>query len=82
MFHINGENRVRIWNTVMKLSSVNKRIIETIDKSDYPNEIKKMLKNLLIIELRNSQSKSSLYSRDYDRIISEVAEQRHRTGAP
>ena len=62
------------------MTNVNKRIIETIDQSKYPEEIKKMLKSLLIIELRNSQNKSSLFSRDYDRIISEVAERRSKSG--
>jgi hypothetical protein len=62
------------------LPNVNRRIIETIDQSSYPEDIKKMLKSLLTIELRNSQTKSSLYSRDYDRIISEISESRNKTG--
>jgi hypothetical protein len=62
------------------LPNVNRRIIETIDQSNYPEDIKKMLKSLLTIELRNSQTKSSLYSRDYDRIISEISESRNKTG--
>lgn len=62
------------------MPNVNRRIIETIDQSKYPEDIKKMLKSLLTIELRNSQTKSSLYSRDYDRIISEISESRNKTG--
>jgi hypothetical protein len=64
----------------MILPNVNRRIIETIDQSKYPEDIKKMLKSLLTIELRNSQNRSSLFSRDYDRIISEISERRAKEG--
>jgi len=60
------------------LSNVNRRIIETIEESDFPKDIKNMLKTLLNIELRNSQFKNPLYGKDYDRAVIELAEARHR----
>jgi hypothetical protein len=56
------------------VSSVSRRIIETIEESEFPREIKDMLKALLNVELRNFQIKSPLYGKDYDRIIMQLAE--------
>jgi len=63
---------------VRTLSSVSRRIIEKIEESEFPKEIKDMLKALLNVELRNFQIKSPLYGKDYDRIIMELAEARRR----
>ncbi|MBT0159059.1 hypothetical protein G4O51_03645 [Candidatus Bathyarchaeota archaeon A05DMB-2] len=60
------------------MSGVSRRIIETIEESEFPKEIKDMLKALLNVELRNSHIKSPLYGKDYDRIIMETAETRRR----
>lgn len=60
------------------MSNVNRRIIETIEESDFPKDIKNLLKTLLNIELRNSQFKNPLYGKDYDRVVIELAEARHR----
>jgi len=60
------------------LSSVNRRILETVEESKFPPEIKDLLKALLNIELRNFQYKSPLYGKDYDRVIIELAEARRR----
>ena len=58
------------------MSSVNKRILETIEESKFPKEIKDLLKTLLNIELKNFATKYPLYSKDYDRIIMNLAEVR------
>jgi hypothetical protein len=55
------------------MSSVNRRILDTIDKSSYPDEIKEMLKSLLAIELRHHGDKNPRYAEDYDRIIMRLA---------
>lgn len=55
------------------MSSVNKKIIETIEKSAYSDEIKELLKSLLAIELKNYNDKSPRYSEDYDRNIMRLA---------
>lgn len=55
------------------MSSVNKRILETIEKSDYSDEIKELLKSLLAIELRQHGDKIPRYAEDYDRIIMRLA---------
>jgi hypothetical protein len=60
------------------LSSVNKRILETIEDSKFPEEIKDLLKSLLNVELKNNAEKYPLYSKDYDRIIMNLAEVRKR----
>lgn len=60
------------------MSSINKRIIETIEESKFNKEIKDLLKALLNVELRNFQIKSPLYGKDYDRIIMELAETSRR----
>jgi hypothetical protein len=51
------------------MSTVNKRILETISKSNYPEEVKQLIKTLLMIELRNAGDKNPRYSEDYDRQI-------------
>lgn len=61
-----------------RLSDVNRRIIETIEESKFPKEIKDLLKALLNIELRNFQIRNPLYGKDYDRVIAELAEARWR----
>lgn len=58
------------------MSDVNRRIIETIEESKFPKEIKDLLKALLNIELRNFQIRNPLYGKDYDRVIAELAEKR------
>jgi len=58
------------------MSSVNKKILETIEESEFPEEIKELLKALLAIEIKNFASKYPLYSNDYDRIIMNLAESR------
>jgi hypothetical protein len=60
------------------MSNVNKRIIDTIEGSNFPEDIKALLKALLNIELRNFQTKTPLYGKDYDRVIMELAEARRR----
>lgn len=57
---------------------MNRRIIDTIDGSDFPKEIKDLLKTLLNIELRNFQNKTAFYGKDYDRAIMELADAKHR----
>jgi hypothetical protein len=51
------------------MSSVNKRILETIEESNFDENIKDLLKTLLMIELENMADKSIRYSEDYDRAI-------------
>lgn len=51
------------------MSTVNRRILETISKSTYPDEVKQLIKALLMIELRNASDKNPRYSEDYDRQI-------------
>jgi len=58
------------------MSSVNKRILETIEEGDFPEDIKDLLKALLNIELKNFATKYPLYAKDYDRIITNLAEVR------
>jgi hypothetical protein len=61
---------------VKDLSDVNRRIIETIEESKFPKEIKDLLKALLSIELRNFQIRNPLYGKDYDRVIMDLSEKR------
>jgi hypothetical protein len=53
------------------MSNVSKRILETIANSEFPRNIKDLLKTLLLIELRNFEDKSPRYGEDYDRAIKE-----------
>lgn len=55
------------------VSSVNKRILETIQKSDFSDEVKELLKSLLAIELRHIGDKIPRYAEDYDRNIKKLA---------
>ena len=55
------------------MSSVNKKILETIKKSTFPDEIKELLQALLAIELRNFGDKNPRYAEDYDRNIKRLA---------
>ena len=48
---------------------MNKRILKTIEESDFPDDIKSLLKALLAIELRNLGDSKPLYSEEYDRNI-------------
>lgn len=48
---------------------VNRRILEAIAKSNYPDEVKQLIKTLLMIELRNAGDRNAHYSEDYDRQI-------------
>jgi len=63
---------------VIKLSTVNRRILETIEDSKFPKDIKDLLKALLNVELKNFADKYPLYAKDYDRIIMNLAEARKR----
>lgn len=58
------------------MSSVNKKILETIEEADFPQDIKDFLKNLLVIELRIFGDRKPRYSEDYDRVINSFVEKR------
>jgi hypothetical protein len=58
------------------MSAVSKRILETIDNSGFREEIKRLLRTLLVIERRNFTDKTPRYTEDYDRIIKELAKSR------
>jgi hypothetical protein len=62
------------------MSSINRRILETVEESEFPKDIKDLLKALLNVELRNFADKNPLYGKDYDRIIMELAEKRRQRG--
>lgn len=51
------------------MSSVNRRILKTIEESNFDQSIKDLLKTLLMTELNNMADKSIRYSEDYDRAI-------------
>lgn len=51
------------------MSSVNRRILKTIEQGNFDQNIKDLLKNLLMIELKNMADKAIRYSEDYDRAI-------------
>ena len=55
------------------MSSVNKRILETIQKSSYSEEVKDLLKTLLMIELKHHGDKNPRYAENYDRTIKKLA---------
>ncbi len=57
--------------------NINRKILETIDKSDYEEEIKKLLRALLIIESNNYGDTHARYSEDYDRQIIRAFEEKH-----
>jgi len=52
---------------------VNRRILYTIEKSSYSDEVKELLKSLLAIELRHHGDMNPRYAEDYDRIIMRLA---------
>lgn len=56
-----------------KLPNINRRILETIERSKYPKEVKDLLRSLLAIELKNFSDKNPRYGEDYDRVIKEIA---------
>lgn len=60
------------------MSTVNKRILETVEESEFPKEIKDLLKALLNVELKNLAGNYPLYAKDYDRIIMTQEEARRR----
>lgn len=62
------------------MSSVNKKILETIEKSAYSEEVKELLKSLLAIELRHHGDKNPRYAEDYDRNIMRGAKYRESDG--
>jgi hypothetical protein len=55
------------------MSNVNRRILKTIEESNFDENIKELLKTLLAIELRNMADKTIRYSEDYDRSIKRLA---------
>jgi len=61
------------------MSSVNKRILEAIEKADFPQDTKDFLKKLLMIEIRIFGDKRPRYSEDYDREINRFVERRMQT---
>ncbi|MGA2682029.1 MAG: hypothetical protein ABSF44_09550 [Candidatus Bathyarchaeia archaeon] len=58
------------------MSSVNRKIINQIENSDYTPEIKELLNSLLQIEARIAEDKKPHYSEDYDRVIKNLAKKR------
>lgn len=58
------------------MSCVNRKILETIEKSAYSEEVKELLKSLLAIELRHHGDKNPRYAEDYDRNIMRYAKYR------
>jgi len=53
-------------------SSINRRIIDKINQSEYDENIKNFLKSILNIELRHSEEGYLRYGREYDRCIQKV----------
>jgi len=53
----------------VKMSTLNRRIIEAIDRADFSENIRFFLKNILTIELGNLGDKRPRYGEDYDRAI-------------
>lgn len=51
------------------MSKLNKRILDTINESDYDQTMKDFLKELLMIELRNFEDKYPRYTKDYEQIL-------------
>jgi GTP cyclohydrolase FolE2 len=62
------------------MSSVNKKILETVENSDASDEVKELLKSLLAIELRHHGDKNPRYAEDYDRNIMRIAKYRENEG--
>jgi hypothetical protein len=55
------------------MSNVNRRILQTIEESNFDKNIKELLKTLLAIELRNMADKTIRYAEDYDRSIKRLS---------
>lgn len=55
------------------MSTVNKRILETLESSGYSNEVKELIRTLLMIELRHKGDKIPRFAEDYDRNIKRLA---------
>jgi hypothetical protein len=55
------------------VSTVSKRILDSLAKSDYSEEVKELIRTLLIIELRHKGDKNPRYAEDYDRNIKRLA---------
>lgn len=49
--------------------SLNERLIEKINKSDYGKNIKDFLKSILLIELVHLEERTMRYGKEYDRCI-------------
>lgn len=49
--------------------NINRKILKTIENSDYDEEVKELLRALLTIELNNYGDSHARYSEDYDRQI-------------
>ena len=49
--------------------NINRIILDKIADSSYSDNIKKLLKNLLILELDNKESGKSSYTKEYDSLI-------------
>ena len=49
--------------------SINIRIIKKINQSNFNNNIKLLLKNLLALELENIETGTKVYANSYDRLI-------------
>jgi hypothetical protein len=58
------------------MSFENRRILKAIEKGDFAQEVKELLRQLLIVEARIAEDKKPRYSEDYDRIIKKLAERR------
>lgn len=56
-----------------RMSSVNRRILRTIEESNFDQDIKDLLKTLLMIELKNMADQAIRYKEDYDRAIKRFA---------
>ncbi len=52
---------------------VNRRILEAIEQTTFPKEIKTLLKTLLLIELKNIERGDQRYTEEYDRVIKQLS---------
>lgn len=76
MSEVNGKPRINLRIVVTGgkgVSNINRRILKTIEESDFEENIKELLKTLLAIELRNMADKALRYAEDYDRSIKRFA---------
>ena len=60
------------------MSEINKRLIKTLEESDYEFKIKELLKKLLFIELRNYNNNYPRYGEDYERIIIDLIDKKEK----